>query len=114
MAGEVKAAAAERWVAAVNADALFGTWRYAMVRKLATRRACSTRRLASAHNVSDESCGWSQSAYAPRGGSPFSPALASRQPVAFRRSAVRVPHQAASPAAAVAARSADRRSKFAG
>jgi type III restriction enzyme len=29
---EVKAAAAARWVAAVNADGRFGTWRYAMVR----------------------------------------------------------------------------------
>ena len=31
---EVKAAAAERWVAAVNADGQFGTWCYAMVRKV--------------------------------------------------------------------------------
>jgi type III restriction enzyme len=31
---EVQAAAAERWVAAVNADGRFGTWRYAMVRKV--------------------------------------------------------------------------------
>lgn len=32
---EVKAAAAERWVAAVNADGQHGTWRYAMARKVA-------------------------------------------------------------------------------
>ena len=31
---EVKAAAAERWVAAVNADGTFGTWRYALARKV--------------------------------------------------------------------------------
>lgn len=31
---DVKAAAAERWVAAVNADGAFGTWRYAMARKV--------------------------------------------------------------------------------
>lgn len=31
---EIKAAAAERWVAAVNADGTFGTWRYVLVRKL--------------------------------------------------------------------------------
>lgn len=31
---EVKAAAAERWVAAVNADGSFGTWRFAMARKV--------------------------------------------------------------------------------
>jgi type III restriction enzyme len=31
---DVKANAAERWVAAVNADGLFGTWRYAMARKV--------------------------------------------------------------------------------
>ena len=31
---EVKAAAAERWVAAVNADGQFGQWRYAMARKV--------------------------------------------------------------------------------
>lgn len=30
---EVKAAAAERWVAAVNADGQHGMWRYAMARK---------------------------------------------------------------------------------
>jgi type III restriction enzyme len=35
---EVKAAAAERWVAAVNADGSFGTWRYAMARKIAQVR----------------------------------------------------------------------------
>jgi type III restriction enzyme len=32
---EVKSAAAERWVAAVNADGQFGTWRYAIARKVA-------------------------------------------------------------------------------
>ncbi|MGH9372009.1 MAG: restriction endonuclease, partial [Vicinamibacterales bacterium] len=32
---EVKAAAAERWVAAVNADGQFGIWRYAMARSVA-------------------------------------------------------------------------------
>jgi type III restriction enzyme len=31
---EVKAAAAERWVAAVNADGQFGTWRYEMARSV--------------------------------------------------------------------------------
>lgn len=31
---DVKAAAAERWVAAVNADGQYGRWRYAMVRKV--------------------------------------------------------------------------------
>ena len=31
---DVKAAAADRWVAAVNADGAFGTWRYALVRKI--------------------------------------------------------------------------------
>jgi type III restriction enzyme len=31
---EVKAAAAARWVAAVNADGRFGQWRYAMARKV--------------------------------------------------------------------------------
>lgn len=31
---EVKKAAAERWVAAVNADGTYGRWRYAMVRKV--------------------------------------------------------------------------------
>jgi type III restriction enzyme len=32
---DIKAQAAQRWVNAVNADGSFGTWRYAMVRKLA-------------------------------------------------------------------------------
>lgn len=32
---DVKAAAAERWIAAVNADAQFGTWRFTMARKMA-------------------------------------------------------------------------------
>jgi type III restriction enzyme len=32
---EVKRAAAERWVAAVTADGTYGTWRYALVKKLA-------------------------------------------------------------------------------
>lgn len=31
---EVKRAAAERWVAAVNADGAYGCWRYAMVKKV--------------------------------------------------------------------------------
>jgi type III restriction enzyme len=31
---DVKAAAAERWVAAVNANGQFGTWRYSMVRNV--------------------------------------------------------------------------------
>ena len=31
---EVKAAAAARWVAAVNADGRFGRWAYAMTRKV--------------------------------------------------------------------------------
>ena len=31
---EVKTAAAERWVAAVNADGRFGRWKYAVVRKV--------------------------------------------------------------------------------
>jgi len=30
---EVKRAAAERWVAAVNADGTFGRWRYVLVKK---------------------------------------------------------------------------------
>jgi type III restriction enzyme len=36
---EVKAGAAERWVAAVNADGQFGVWRYAMARSVAKVRA---------------------------------------------------------------------------
>jgi type III restriction enzyme len=32
---EVKRAAAERWVAAVNADGSYGTWRYAVAKKVA-------------------------------------------------------------------------------
>jgi type III restriction enzyme len=36
---DVKAAAAQRWVAAVNADGTFGEWRFAMARKLADVRA---------------------------------------------------------------------------
>ena len=35
---EIKAAAAERWVSAVNADGKFGRWRYAMARSLAIVR----------------------------------------------------------------------------
>jgi type III restriction enzyme len=35
---DVKAAAAERWVAAVNADGTLGTWRYAQARKVAQVR----------------------------------------------------------------------------
>jgi len=35
---EVKAAAAERWVAAVNADGTFGIWQYAQARKIAQIR----------------------------------------------------------------------------
>ena len=35
---DVKAAAAERWVAAVNADGQHGTWRYAMARKVSVVR----------------------------------------------------------------------------
>jgi type III restriction enzyme len=31
---DIKAQAAQRWVSAVNADGSFGTWRFAMVRKL--------------------------------------------------------------------------------
>ncbi|MCP9470942.1 MAG: hypothetical protein NNA31_13195 [Nitrospira sp.] len=31
---EVKGAAAERWVAAVNADGTYGTWRYAVIKKV--------------------------------------------------------------------------------
>jgi len=31
---EVKAAAARRWVAAVNADGRFGAWQYALARKV--------------------------------------------------------------------------------
>jgi type III restriction enzyme len=34
--GEVKAQAAERWVAAVNADGRFGDWRYLLVREMNT------------------------------------------------------------------------------
>jgi hypothetical protein len=34
----VKAAAAERWVAAVNADGQYGEWRYAMARKVSEVR----------------------------------------------------------------------------
>lgn len=32
---EVKAAAAERWVSAVDADGAFGIWRYALARQMA-------------------------------------------------------------------------------
>ncbi len=35
---EVKAAAAERWVAAVNVDGQYGTWRYAQARSVARVR----------------------------------------------------------------------------
>ncbi|MGH9347122.1 MAG: hypothetical protein ACRD26_07630, partial [Vicinamibacterales bacterium] len=35
---DVKAAAAERWVAAVNADGQFGEWRYAMARSVPDAR----------------------------------------------------------------------------
>jgi type III restriction enzyme len=35
---DVKAAAAERWVSAVNAGGAFGNWRYAMARKIAQVR----------------------------------------------------------------------------
>jgi type III restriction enzyme len=35
---EVKAAAAERWVAAVNADGQYGRWRFGMARSLAAVR----------------------------------------------------------------------------
>lgn len=35
---DVKAAAAERWVAAVNADGRFGTWRYTMARSIGAVR----------------------------------------------------------------------------
>lgn len=31
---EVKRAAAERWVSAVNADGTYGRWRYALVKKI--------------------------------------------------------------------------------
>jgi type III restriction enzyme len=31
---DVKRAAAERWVAAVNADGTYGTWRYALAKKV--------------------------------------------------------------------------------
>ncbi len=31
---EVKRAAAERWVAAVNADGTYGNWRYAVAKKV--------------------------------------------------------------------------------
>jgi type III restriction enzyme len=31
---DVKRAAAERWVAAVNADGTYGTWRYAVAKKV--------------------------------------------------------------------------------
>ena len=35
---DVKAAAADRWIAAVNADGTFGSWRFAMARKIADVR----------------------------------------------------------------------------
>jgi hypothetical protein len=35
---EIKAAAAARWVAAVNADARFGSWRFAMARSVGAVR----------------------------------------------------------------------------
>jgi type III restriction enzyme len=41
---EVKAAAADRWVAAVNADGAFGRWRYAMVRSMDRVREALERR----------------------------------------------------------------------
>ena len=42
---EVKAAAAERWVAAVNADGRMGTWRYSIARKVdEVRRALDALR----------------------------------------------------------------------
>jgi DNA modification methylase len=37
--GDVKAAAADRWCAAVNADGQFGRWRYAVARRLEQVRA---------------------------------------------------------------------------
>jgi type III restriction enzyme len=44
---EIKAAAAERWVAAVNADGQFGRWQYAMVRSVAGVRDALERIVAS-------------------------------------------------------------------
>jgi type III restriction enzyme len=35
---DIKAAAAERWITAVNADGQFGRWQYAMVRSVAAVR----------------------------------------------------------------------------
>jgi type III restriction enzyme len=37
---DVKAAAAERWVAAVNADGQFGRWRYELARSVGAVRDC--------------------------------------------------------------------------
>ena len=45
---EVKQAAAERWVAAVNADGQHGRWAYAMVRKVSDVRDVLDRATASA------------------------------------------------------------------
>jgi hypothetical protein len=39
---DVKAAAAERWVAAVNADGQHGTWRYVMARSVQAVREAIT------------------------------------------------------------------------
>jgi len=49
---DVKAAAAERWVDAVNADGQFGVWRYAMVRKISDVAATVDRIAASVREAS--------------------------------------------------------------
>jgi len=48
---DVKSSAAERWVAAVNADGQFGTWRYAIARKISDVGALVDSVSASAQSV---------------------------------------------------------------
>ena len=48
---DVKRAAAERWVAAVNADRTYGQWRFALVKKVTDVEALLTTAVASASSV---------------------------------------------------------------
>ena len=48
---DVKRAAAERWVAAVNADGTYGQWRFALVKKVTDVEGVLTTTVASASSV---------------------------------------------------------------
>jgi type III restriction enzyme len=50
---EVKRAAAERWVAAVNADGTYGQWRYTLVKKVTDVGDALTRSLAASQQPSN-------------------------------------------------------------